>query len=113
MVELFRAMNPVVHAPIWLFPSVEWVKEHVGRWVVLNGCAGGARIVPSPNELCRHATDQGTGELSLFCVICGVEMGRLPPRTPQMDVRALTRKISRLLHAHVSATHPEILDAFK
>lgn len=112
MVELFRAMEPVARLPIALFPSPDWVKAHLGRWVAMNGQADGVKVMPAPGEICRHAVDQKTGELRLLCGICGTEMGRLTPLKKKADPRVLTGQIGSLLRVHLSMDHPETLAMF-
>lgn len=108
VVKLYRGSLPRIDVPIWLFPSEGWVRDHVDRWVLLDGRRGGARAVLGPQELIRHAVDPETGEFVIFCRLCEAELGRLSADARGLSHRALVGKIRKLLEEHLEPVHPEI-----
>jgi hypothetical protein len=113
-VQLFHgAAGHPAEVPIDLFPSVAWAEQSIGRWVFLNGQPGGAKVVLGPNELISHAVDEKTNELVLSCVLCKVEMGRLPESITKEGPGPMIEAVKLMLGDHLTKAHPEILEAIK
>lgn len=113
-VQLFHGADRLpLLIPIDLFPSVDWAEQNIGRWVFLNGKPGAAKIVLGPSELIGHTVDPETNELVLGCVLCKVEMGRLPEGITKDGPRPMIEAVRRILQDHLTETHPEILDSLK
>lgn len=113
-VELHSSADGAFRLSITTFPSVEWVRSHVGRWVFVDPAIG-VRVVSGPDELVRILRDPQSNDTLLYCLLC---VDKEIWRVTEQEVRnnnelTMLRKCRAILGDHFIVLHPGVFDALR